>query len=289
MLWTYALVPLIWLLCTACPVGAQSGDAVRLELETSIGADQDLQGSEASVRRMGTTLRAAWRDWRLTYHNDAFSWDCAQDLGWDTGTPWQALHTVGVHWTKRGRLSRRWGWFARAGATAAFEHEPGRSGRAEGGGGVTYSPSPQWRLSLGAGLAAHPVRWRALPLAGVHWRPGAPSGWSARLGIPETAVTHRWENGLWAGADLQAHNRLTRLADDSDVQPGGYLKIEDWSVGPVCGWDPEGPWRLRATPRYHFGREYTVFGPHGDKKSTWDLDNGWSVRFGLDYTLGWQG
>lgn len=281
-----ALLTLAWFVCTVCPLWAQSAGApLQWQVGADLGAAQDIQGTEASVNRQAYHIRTQWRDWTLSYRLDQFDWDSARDLGWDTATPWESLHQVGAHWRRQGTFTQHWGWFTRLGGRATFEQEPGRSFQADAGGAVSYHPCPDWRLALGAGLTAHHLRTRVLPVASLAWRGQASSGWSVRLGVPETRLRHSWDNGIWAGVELQNHNRLARLADDSPVVSAGYLEIEDWSVGPVLGWENSGSWRLEFTPRYHFNREYTIFDPHGDKKDTWDIDNGWSLQFGLRYTL----
>ena len=268
----------------AGPLWAQSVDA-GFELRGLAGASREVQDSEAAVTRHSAGVAFFFRDWRLQYTEDHFTWDEADQLVSDTQTPWQRLHTLGADWSHRERFNDRWGWFARLGATASFEEEIDRSVQGSAGGGLNYAFSSQWSLSFGAGTVVHPLRWRVLPLASLNFRPQSTSGWTARIGVPRTAITYRWNAGWSLGADLQRHNRFSRLADDNELVPSGYAEIEDWSLGPVLGWQGEKGWRLTCSPRYHFGTDYTVYGPDGDKKHTWETDTGWSIQAGIRYQL----
>ena len=64
-----------------------------------------------------------------------------------------------------------------------------------------------------------------------------------------------------------------RLADDSSVEPGGFLKVEDMIAGLQLDYSPLKHLSLEASLSYTITRTFTSYDSDGNHEHEYDVDN----------------
>jgi hypothetical protein len=143
-------------------------------------------------------------------------------------------------------------------------------------GGVGYLVSPKLMVSFGALVSYHKVDTLAIPVMGLTYNRGAREGFSGAVGYPLTYLAYHF-NPAWAVVlrVVEFDRDYFRLADDSPVEPSGYLERQDLSAAVGVKFTPLARTSFYLGARYYFNRELTIHDEGADRSSTFDVDNAW--------------
>lgn len=239
---------------------------------------------EVSVAESG--VKASWRWLTVAYAARVYDFEDVSRLPFGNGEdPFDTLHQVSLNADHGGHLDGPWSWFAGATLFSAFEEEADGSLGGMARAGVGYALAGNLDLNLGAGVSAHQVGVRALPLASLAWNRAAEQGWSAVLGLPETEIRYRWNEITATRATMGWDGGVWRLADDSPVRRKGYFSEEGARVGLFQDVHFSESAFLSLGLTWSFARSMAVYNEDGDKSGDWDLDPAWGgiVSFGLRF------
>lgn len=258
--------------------------------EAQFVAEGGVASSPATVGIAALGSQLALGKMTFEYGVRSYSWSQAEDLpfGDGRGDPWQSLHAISLGIGHGGELSESWRWFATAVTASAFEREIQDSFSGALFGGASYVHSPEWMFVVGAAGFAHQVvdpDYAVLPLLSVFWNRRTPAGWSGALSFPESNIAYRFNRALaLRAATLWREGGLHRLADDSTVEPSGYVEEESLGIG--LHLDVAASRRARASlgAQFFFNRELTFYDRDGRETRAFDLENTpvFAARFTLD-------
>lgn len=265
------------------PVGAYA----RLLTFSVAEADLD-QGGGFAMTSGG--LSAGWRYVTVFYHHNYYNWSNVAGLPFGDGRndPWDDLHIVGISGRYRGRITDKWGYFLNGGLFSGFEKQMGDV-TVSAGGGFSVSPFQDVRVSVGASFFYHPVRTLVLPVLGLSWKRSAgkhgdaAQGLSLSLGFPETSVGYRFNEKVGLRLGLVYTKGMYRLADDSPVQPRGYVETQDVMGGFFVDLTPIRPLKLSLGLGWDSFRELTVYNKDAHQRGDFDLDAAPSMYFRLNF------
>ena len=280
LLWLFLLVP-HQALAESKPekkdwkVSVQGHGAARAGFENDKG--------EVSV--VGAESSASYKYFTLKYALQSFSWGDKDHLPFGNGRddPWDELHAVGLDANYLGTVNKNWGYLVGAGIASMFEEETDGSMGGNVRGGLRYTFSKNWRVSLGAVLSHHKIKTQVRPLAGMDWNRGAETGLSVSIGVPRTEVRYRHSARLAVRTALSMDSGMYRLANDSMVQEKGYVETNGFVAGLYLDAEPFENFTLTLGPQYLFGRGFTIYDKHGDKKNAYDVDGALGGVLRLEY------
>ena len=258
---------------------AQPAAPAKIEVHAGGGgvSSGDIKGGGAvsmGQASTGISYRVERFQFNLGYELRDYSWDEVALLPFGDGRtdPWEQFHRLSLGARHFGRIDEQWGYFLGGSLTASFEEEI--SGSLGGGvqAGFSYTPAPPWEMRLGAAALVHKVGASVLPLVGLSWNQRAESGPSFGLGIPRTELRYRFNPQAALSARFSFARDIYRLADDSPVEPKGYVEERDWHGGLYLELSPAPNVRLTAGGRYHFERELNLYGKNGKNKRGYGVD-----------------
>lgn len=282
LLWLFLLVP-HQALAESKPekkdwnISVQGHGAARAGFENNKGK-VSVAGAESSASYKYFTLKSALQ---------SFSWSGKDHLPFGNGrdNPWDELYEVSLDANYFGVMNKDWGYIVGAGIASMFEKETDGSMGGNVRGGLRYALSKNWRVSLGAVFSHHKIKARALPLAGIDWNREAKTGLSASIGVPRTEIRYRHTARLATRLTLGMDSGTYRLANDSTVQKKGYVKTNGFVAGLYLDAEPFENFTITLGPRYLFGRGFTIYDKHGDKKNAYDVDEALGGVLRLEYAF----
>ena len=243
----------------------------------------DGQVSTASGR-----VQVTYRDISFEYQSTFFSWDNLPGLPFGNGNddPWKALHTISLGYQHDGKINQNWSCFGSMRVFSTFEEQMEDSMGVDLMGGVRYRLGSDWELILGAVGRFYPVDSFVLPVAGLSWNQAAQQGFSAEIGFPETSLAYHFDPGLalrlkMLGFDQNAY----RLADDSVVEPSGYVGVNDLFAGLQLEYSPIDHLSFEAGVVYTFHRTITTYDQDGDNENEYDADDAWGGALRIVYSF----
>lgn len=237
-------------------------------------ADADVGTGQVSA----TSVRAqvSYKGFSFSYQRSDYIWDNVVGLPFGNGKdePWEALQIASLGYRHNGKINQDWSWFGNLRVYSAFESEMDGSLGVGVMGGVRYRINRQWGLTMGTIGRYHPVESLVLPIVGLSWNETTQQGFSAEIGFPRSSLSYRFNPGLALHLKMLGFNQSTyRLADDSHVQPSGYMKVDDLITGLQLEYSPIKQLRLEASVIYAFNRTFTAYNKDGDNETEYDVDN----------------
>jgi len=259
---------------------------MQLRLIGSGVSSAGVHGSGAEVSVTGLKGLVGYRDFFFTYERQDYSWNGAGMLpfGDSVSDPWETLHSMSLGYARQGRINSSWSYFAAGSVMALFEEQMQDSYGFGAAAGATYAYSPALKFTLGAGFAYHEIRTTALPVVGLSWNKGAPTGLSVSVGYPDTHLSYRF-SPRWAirSRIVQFNRDIFRLSDDSAVERKGYLERRDLMADLGLEFTPVKNMSVTLAPRYYFSRELVIYDRNGDNKRTFDVADGWGGLLSVSY------
>jgi len=225
----------------------------------------------------------------LGYERRHFAWQDVGDLEFGNGDddPWTDLHTLSAGIDGHYELTEELTAFGALGVSSSFEEEMDDSFTYSAQAGLSYSLSSAFTLRGGAVLTVGKST-SVLPFGGLDWtqQPGHEREYpylSATLGVPRTVLRLHAQPGLTFAAYGAMDHGSWRLADDSAVEPAGYVSFTSYVAGLSTEYSPLEGLSLSMQAEYHMGREITVSDEDDDNDDTWDVDPGLGLGLGASY------
>lgn len=273
---TTALV--VSLVVLSLPAWAQEDPGKPSDLAVNVWggylADADVGGGQVSATAF--RARVSYKGFSFFYQRADYSWDNVEGLpfGNRKDEPWETLQIASLGYRHGGKINQGWSWFGNLRVYSAFESEMDDSFGVGAMGGVRYRINKQWGLVLGVAGRYHPVESLVLPIVGLSWNEATPQGFSAQIGFPRSSLSYRFNPGLALHLKMIEFNQYTyRLADDSDVERSGYMKVEDMIAGVQLDYSPIRHLTLEASLSYTIDRTLTSYDSDGNNENEYDVDN----------------
>lgn len=272
----------------APPVWAQPGPdepgAAAVNVWAGYLSEAGMGGGQVGVA--SARARISFKGFSFFYQRSAYYWDNLAGVPFGNGKddPWEHLQVASLGYRHGGKINQDWMWFGSLRVYSAFESDMGDSFGVGAMGGARYHINNQWSLLLGVAGRYHPVESLVLPMVGFAWNEQAPQGFSAQIGFPLSSLSYRFNTGLALHLKMLEFNQYTyRLADDSNVESGGYLKVDDMIAGLQLDYSPVKHLSLEASLSYAINRTFTSYDSDGDHEQEYDVDNAWGGMLRLVY------
>ncbi|MCB2191015.1 MAG: hypothetical protein KQI62_05585 [Deltaproteobacteria bacterium] len=247
-------------------------------------AESDVGSGQVAVA--SARARVSYAGFSFFYQRSAYYWDDQAGLPFGNGKddPWETLQVASLGYRRGGKINQDWSWFGRLRVFSAFESEMDDSFGVGAMGGARYRINGQWSLMLGVAGRYHPVESLVLPMVGLSWNEHTPQGFSAQIGFPRSSLSYRFSKSLALHLKMIEFNQYTyRLADDSDVEPSGYVKVDDMIAGVQLDYSPMEHLSLEASLSYTINRTFTTYDDDGNNENEQDVDNAMGAMLRLVY------
>lgn len=283
---------LLTMLITSIPTSAQPAgkdqNDWRLSLEFANATEANVSGDRGEVSVAGGRFSATYRYYTFSYSRREYSWGNQENLPFGNGVddPFNGMNKLDLGIRYPGKINEKWRYIVGGGVNSSFEQEMSDSFGARAFALFSYGLTPKWRLALGAFGRYNPVRSLAMPAFGVSYNQFAPLGLSFALGYPLTHITYKFTPQIALKYRMVQFDQFVyRLADDSTVQPGGYIETQDMMTGLTLEWRPAKNWDVNVGANYYFRRLMTFYDEDGENEKEWDVDEAWGGVLRIRYSF----
>lgn len=230
-------------------------------------SEMDDGGGGVGVWKNEVSLKLA--PFSLGYEIRSYQWEDKHRLPLVANgeIPFDHLQRLSVGVSHQWNITQDWGLFAGATGTAGFETEIEDSFGGAFRAGVSYNLNERWQVMAGGTMFANAIRVQALPILGVVYNgiDEKGTGLIARITAPDAMVLYKFQPWFGMSANFGFDSRFYRLADDSAVEPEGYLATRALEASLLAEWNPVRGLQVNFGPTFSFAREMTVYNNKGDK------------------------
>jgi len=249
--------------------------------------DSELEEGGASYAISSVALELQHRHWSLAVERQYFAWRHADAFPEETGgrTPWEFLNRIQLGFAHQHVHSERWMSEIMVGGATGFEDEVSDSFSGYAGGYGLYRIHPRLRLLLGLFYSRHrkvETDTDFVPLLGLIWSSGAPCGFSAQLGFPETQACWSFNGKTRLVLELSAlEGGVTRLANDSPVRERGYVEFVSAAVALRLETRLGENLDVAVGVGHSVQRELKIYDADGNNRRSVDIERGPSIELAI--------
>lgn len=251
---------------------AEQPDGPRFNIYTQGYEKADVdEGGSYSKTESGVSVGYKW--FTLGYKRSSYSWSHSDSVNFSKkGEPWDEMNKLSLDASFDGYLNDTVSWFAGGTIISGFEDQVWDSFTFAPRGGLTFSPSYDLKLHLGAVGLISPVRPLVLPLVGAEWGNEQDFGLSAMVGFPGTRVQYRFNELLAARVAARWDRDIYRLSNDSSVAKKGYMEESGYTGGAYLDITPISNLKFTVGAELLFDRQLRLYDKGGDEFSKTDVD-----------------
>lgn len=198
-------------------------------------------------------------------------------------SPVKTMHAVALSGKYMHRFNQRQLWLNTAGVSLTYEQQTRDAMSVNLMSMLIHQLDQAWSIVYGAMLSYHPVRSRALPVAGFSYRMHAPLGWSGTLGYPRSYVAYGLSPQWQISGGVVYNTVLAKLAQDSVIEQDGYGEINAWQSDVALKYQPNSRWSLQTSLRFSPLYEFTSYDAEGDRQQTYNMQPTWGAAFSASY------
>jgi len=259
----------------------------KLSVEATRLSQAEIKGYGAYARtgKYGVKINNAFGG--VSYSRWDFTWEGEEHLPFYRGKPpIEHMHQFKAFGNVFKRLSDRWVMLASLNVSATYERE--LDGSAVGGGVFgffSYKIDGDHALQTGAFVNYHPVTTLALPVIGYSYRARADDGFTAVLGFPRAYAGYHVAPGTLLRAGFLFSQAVIRLADDSGIEPAGYMEARDFQASLGARVNFAERWQLSADALYAFRREIRTYDHAANTLASYRVSPSAGMMFQLLYTF----
>ncbi len=254
--------------------------SITLKAKGNLIAPRDVGDNGATVTTAVAGFEAAYErgnaNVMVLYETREFTWDKVKHLPFGNGKddPWSTLHRMGLTLGYHGSIYNKWGYFVGGYTGLSFENDMEDAYNFVGYGGITYSLSTEWFLSLGAGAKYHCVNTFFFPMFGISYISNSIKGLEIELKFPISSASYRFNR--WLGIRIFGHYDygIYKLDKDSPAEAGGFMENRGYRAGAFLDIWPLEMVQLSAGCTYDFAGDYTLYHSDGSRIKRYDRDDG---------------
>ena len=259
----------------------------QIGLESAWLAPAQFRGYSGSVRTSKHKLQVSNGFGGLTYSRWYFDWDDAQSLPFYRGkTPIKHMQQCRFYGNYYRRFGERWAMLLMLNVNATFEKE--LDGDAVGAGAMgifSYRLNEDHSVQAGAFVNYHPVTTLALPALGYSYRARADDGFQMVLGFPRAYAGYHPAPGWLVRAGFVYSQAVIRLADDSGIEPDGYVEASDYQGSAGLRVQLKERWELSADLLYAFRRDMEIYDHTAHRIDAYRIDPSFGAMFKITYVF----
>lgn len=258
-------------------------------ISTSLSLEQtersDINGTGASIGYTEFSAGFEWQFLLFDIDHREYEWEDSACFGSDPGVDlWETLTRIAPGLQYYHKFDEKWGVWPKFVAIAGFEDDISSQSWTYNPQVVGfYMPTQGMTLYGGVGMLYHPVDSIVYPVLGVVWNMESKEGLSGAVGFPETMVRYGFNERVALKMDFQWDIRFYRLAEDNNLAPEEYVKIEDLIPSLQLEYEPIKGLTLSFGVRQYFGRKLTVFDHEENELTSNDVSESWAYLLGVDY------
>ena len=257
----------------------------KLSLEAVRLAESGIAGYDAKVSTGKYDVKINNAFGGINYARWRFSWEDEESLPFYRGkAPIEQMNQFRVFGNFFRRLDPRWNMLLSVNMNATYERE--LDGNALGGGlfgFFAYKIDNDHSLQMGAFVNYHPITTLALPVIGYSYRARADDGFTAVVGFPRAFAGYHVAPGVLLRAGFIFSQAVIRLADNSGIEPRGYLEAQDYQASTGLRLTPSERWEFSSDLLYAFRREIHLYDHAADTLESYRIKPSAGLMFKLTY------
>lgn len=258
----------------------------KLSVQSAFLADAKLKGYAGSVRTFKQQVRINNGFGGFSYSRWDFGWDRAQTLPfYRQKTPIERMQRFKLFGNLFHRFNDRWSVLTSLNVNATTEKEFGNAFGAGIFGFFSYAFDSDHSLQLGAFANYHPITTLALPVIGYSYRAREDDGFQAVLGFPRAYAGYHLDKGLLVNAGFIYSQAVIRLADESGIEPSGYVEAKDYHGNLGVRYTLNASWQFNADLLYAFQRNFTIYDNSAHQIDSYTIDPSFGAMVKLRYAF----
>lgn len=259
----------------------------KILLDSAWLANAHVKGYDSSVRTSKQRLQVSNGFGGIDFSRWYFDWNDAAALPFYRGkAPIKHMQRIKLYGNYYKKLNPDWAMLLMASVNATYEEE--LDGNAVGAGLMgffSYRIDGDNSLQFGAFANYHPVTTLALPVLGYSYRARANDGFTAVVGFPRAFAGYHLKEGWLLRAGFVYSQAVIRLADDSGIEPAGYVESTDYQASAGLRVSMGTRWEFSGDLLYAFRRDFQIYDHSANEIDAYSIDPSVGAMFRVTYAF----
>ena len=223
-------------------------------------SDAKFEDLQASVQTSKQKIQINNGIMGFSYSRWDFEWSDADDLDFYRGKiPIESMQSMRFYANYPVRINEKWFMLNMVNINATYEDEYDDAFGAGISSFFSYKLDEKHSLQLGAFANYHSIKTLLLPVIGYSYRVRERDGLQMVLGFPRAYIGYHLSPKLLLNAGMVYSQAVIRLADDSGIEPQGYIEAKDYQGNAGFRYEVNKHFEVSADLLYAFKRDFNTY------------------------------
>lgn len=247
-------------------------------------SDSKFEGSQASVQTSKQKIQINNGIAGFSYSRWDFEWSDAEDLDFYRGKiPIESMQSIRLYANYPVRINEKWFMLNMVNISATYEEQYDDAFGAGVSSFLSYKLDEKHSIQLGAFANYHSIKTLLLPVIGYSYRVRERDGLQMVLGFPRAYVGYHLTPKLLLNAGMIYSQAVIRLADDSGIEPQGYIEAKDFQSNIGFRYEVNDHFQLRADMLYAFKRDFNIYNRDAEEIDSYSIEPSLGATVKIEY------
>jgi len=256
----------------------------KITFQSDYLSDAKFENSQASVQTSKQKIQINNAIAGVSYSVWDFKWSSPEKLKFYKGkTPIKSMKNFRLYANYPININKKWFMLNSVNINATYEKEYDGAF----GGGIasffSYKLDSDHSIQLGAFANYHSIKTLVLPVAGYSYRAREKDGLKVILGFPRAFIGYHVNPKLLLNTGFIYSQAVIRLAEDSGIEPRGYIEAKDYQANVGFSYDISSHFNLSGDILYTFVREFNLYNHNADKIDNYSIEPSIGATVRLKY------
>jgi len=256
----------------------------KITFQTDYLSDAKFENSQASVQTSKQKIQINNGIVGFSYSRWDFEWSDAEDLDFYRGKiPIESMQSLRLYVNYPLPINDEWFMLNMVNISATYEDEYDDAFGAGVSSFFSYKIDDKHSLQIGAFANYHSVKTLVLPVIGYSYRVRERDGLQVVLGFPRAFVGYHLTPELLLNAGMIYSQAVIRLADDSGIEPQGYIEAKDFQSNIGFRYELNEHFQLRADMLYAFKRDFNIYNRDAEEIDSYSIEPSLGATVKIQY------
>ena len=256
----------------------------KITFQTDYLSDAKFENSQASVQTSKQKIQINNGIVGFSYSRWDFEWSDAEDLDFYRGKiPIESMQSLRLYVNYPLPINDEWFMLNMVNISATYEDEYDDAFGAGVSSFFSYKIDDKHSLQIGAFANYHSVKTLVLPVIGYSYRVRERDGLQVVLGFPRAFVGYHLTPKLLLNAGMIYSQAVIRLADDSGIEPQGYIEAKDFQSNIGFRYEVNEHFQLRADMLYAFKRDFNIYNRDAEEIDSYSIEPSLGATVKIQY------
>jgi len=245
----------------------------KITFQTDYLTDAKFENSQASVQTSKQKIQINNGIVGFSYSRWDFEWSDAEDLDFYRGKiPIDSMQSMRLYANYPVRINEKWFMLNMVNISATYEDQYDDAFGAGISSFFSYKLDDNHAIQLGAFANYHSIKTLLLPVIGYSYRVRERDGLQMVLGFPRAYIGYHLTPDLLLNAGMIYSQAVIRLADDSGIEPQGYIEAKDFQSNAGFRYELNNHFQLSADLLYAFKRDFNIYNHDAEEIDSYSIE-----------------